>query len=124
MSTQYTTFEEYKTARVEEVLKDAEGQWKQIEQQQRLSGLFREFGFRSTADLISALQKVAEVKKAKAGKPGKPGKAKAPKAKGKRVKITPEIVVKVKELKAQGLSAGKISATLGISAASVYKLTK
>lgn len=116
MST-YTTFEEYKTARVEEVLKDAEAQWKSIETQQRLGGLFREFGFRSNVDLIAALQKLVDGNKTKK-KAKSPAKGKA----GKRVKITPEIAAKVKELKAQGLAASAISKTLGVSAPTIYKI--
>ncbi|MDR1498414.1 MAG: hypothetical protein LBS59_08445 [Puniceicoccales bacterium] len=127
MSTpQYNTFEEYKTSLVEQVLKGAETQWKQIETQQRLASLYKEFGFRSNADLVKALQSVATTpkspSKAKGAAKPKGGKAKA--GKGKRAKITPEIEAKVKELKLQGIASSAIARTLGISSPSVYKITK
>lgn len=130
MSTQFTSFEEYKTALVEKVLKDAESQWKEIETRQRLLNLYKEFGFRSTADLIKALETVyAEAKGIAAPKAKDPAAPKAPKAKpaakkGKRAKVTPEIAAKVAELKAQGITATQIAKTLGISQPTVYKLTK
>ncbi|MDR0535919.1 MAG: helix-turn-helix domain-containing protein [Puniceicoccales bacterium] len=116
----YTTFEEYKTARVEEVLKDAEEQWKKIEAEQRLSGLFRELGYRSTADLVAALQKIIDGKKAKAPKSKKIKGGKG----GKRSKVTPEILAKIKELKAAGKSTAEIAKETGISTATIYKLAK
>jgi hypothetical protein len=130
MSTpQFNTFEEYKTSLVEQVLKGAETQWKQIETQQRLSSLYKEFGFRTNADLVKALQKLSPSGKGapKAKGPKGPKGAKGPKAKGgkgKRVRITPEIEAKVKELKGQGIGTAAIARTLGISSPSVYKITK
>ncbi|MDR1816851.1 MAG: hypothetical protein LBR07_01415 [Puniceicoccales bacterium] len=149
---QFATFEEYKTALVELVLRDAEEQWKAIELQRRLENLHKELGFRSAADLIDALKKVtaaaakapAKAPKAK-GKKGKKGKkaaapadapadgaAPAPAAKpakkskkgGRRSRVTDEVKAKFKEALDGGVSVLAAGKSVGISQPTAYKLAK
>jgi hypothetical protein len=152
MSQQFTSFEEYKTALVELVLKDAEKQWQEIELQNRLLSLHKELGFRNIADFVAKYEEVINASadapaKAPAAKKG-PAKGKGKKAapaaapadgapaadapvkkaskKGKirRARVTPEIVKQIVELRAQGKSAREVSKLLGVSEPTVYKVVK
>ncbi|MDR2863042.1 MAG: hypothetical protein LBV54_04095 [Puniceicoccales bacterium] len=110
---QFTSYEEYERSLIEKALdqarKEAPDKWKVIERQQKLATAHLDYGFPTKSEFIRALQGVRGVRI---------------KGKGKRVRLTPEIVAKVKDLKAQGKGTTEISRALGISAPSVYKITK
>jgi len=151
---QFSSFEDFKVALVEQTLKIAEETWPRIELQRRLEGLHKELGFKTTDDLVTALKLVA---KATAKKPAAPKKtagkktagkgakkvvpaatesapATAPAAKkapakktkrgGKRVRLSPEIIAQIHEAKAKGLGVTAISRQFGISGTSVYNVLK
>ncbi|MDR2429704.1 MAG: hypothetical protein LBD14_02185 [Puniceicoccales bacterium] len=130
MSTElpYTSYAEYENTLIEQARKEALEKWKEVELRQRLATAYQSFGFSSNAEFIKALGGVVRAGgKGKGKGKGKPPagapKKKGPK-KGKRVRLTPEIIAKIRELSALGKGVSEITRTLGISAPSVYKVTK
>lgn len=91
----------------------------ETERTKELKALPAKYGFDSLTDFIKAL-------KAASSTPARKRRAKSsPKgAKGKRVKITPEIKEKVKSAIEAGQTGSKIAGDLGISLASVQNVKK
>ncbi|MDR2981667.1 MAG: hypothetical protein LBV12_05410 [Puniceicoccales bacterium] len=108
----YSSLSDYENALIEEARKKAKEEWQEVEKRQRLANLYQELGFKSTNELIKALQSVSG------------GKAAKSENSGKRVRITPEIAAKVKEMKNAGKGPSEISRTMGISVPSVYNILK
>ncbi len=125
----YTSLEEYEKALIEKARAEAQENWKEVENKQRLLNLHKDVGYASTKALIAALQAAAGIKArkaAKAEKAPKAPKAKKEKAAGKkkRVKITPEIIAQVKAMKEAGKGPTEVSKALGISVPSFYNIIK
>lgn len=101
----------------------------QKERKQQLAGLPAEYGFDSLEDFIKALKSAGSGRgSAGAGRRGRAPKAAAPSAaprkKGKRARITPELKDKVKAAVVAGKTGAQIADEFGISVPSVQNIKK
>ena len=101
----------------------------QKERKQQLAGLPSEYGFDSLEDFIKALKSAGSSRGAGAGGARKGRAAKsaapiAPRKKGKRARITPELKDRVKAAVVAGKTGAQIASEFGISVPSVQNIKK
>ncbi len=110
----YATKEALEAELVKNAQAQADALWQASEKSRRLANLHQELGFRTTRDLIAALQQLGGATTAVAGK----------KKEGKRTRttITDAIRNQVKELAASGKKAPSIAKQVGVSTPTVYKI--
>ena len=99
----------------------------QKERKQQLAGLPSEYGFDSLEDFIKALKSAGSSRGAGVTRKGRAAKTAAPAAprkKGKRARITPELKDRVKAAVVAGKTGAQIASEFGISVPSVQNIKK
>ena len=102
----------------------------QKERKQQLAGLPAEYGFDSLEDFIKALKSAGSSRGASSsvakgkGRAAKTAAPIAPRKKGKRARITPELKDRVKAAVVAGKTGAQIASEFGISVPSVQNIKK
>lgn len=110
--TKFYTKEALEAELVKKAQSEAAALWTASEKSRRLANLHQELGFRTTRELIAALQQLG----------GPVATSKKKEGKRTRTTLTDAIRAKVKELAATGKKAPTIAKEVGISAPAVYKI--